>query len=78
MPIPNTLMMEVATFNELSPTKGRSGHTNHTSGYSGAYSWWRTYPTYRFMVVGHDNGFCQPSSQFAITDDFGNLVAVKD
>jgi hypothetical protein len=77
MPIPNTLIMEVAMFNELSQTKGRVGHTNHTGGYSGAYSWWRVYPSFKFMVCGHDEGFCQHRSVFAITDDFGNLVAVK-
>jgi hypothetical protein len=77
MPIPNTLLMEVAMFNELSPTKGRPGHTNHTGGYSLAYSWWRVYPSFKFMVCGHDAGFCH-NTQYAITDDFGNLVPAGD
>ena len=56
----------------------RYGHTEHMSGFSGAFSWWRSAsdPLRRWAWCGHEYGFAAAGG-YAVTDDFGNLVAVQ-
>lgn len=79
MPLPKYWSQnDINRMTELEPN-GRVGHTHHTGGYSGSYSWWAMRDQDRgfWYVCGHDHGFCKVS-QRAVTDDFGNLVPVGD
>ena len=52
------------------------GYTDNHGGYSGLFSWFRLPHSPLFSVYGHVPGFTSVHSR-AITDDFGNLVAVQ-
>ncbi len=55
-----------------------TGFQNDIGGYSGAFSWWRnTYMPGLWSVCDH-TGFGTIGISYAVTDDFGNLVRVKD
>lgn len=47
-------------------------------GYSGAFSWWRNTCTPGLWSVCDHTGFGSIGIDYAVTDDFGNLVRVKD
>ena len=55
----------------------RAGYTEHVSGYSGPFSWFRTsfFPG-KWLVVSHETSFAKDTTARAVTDDFGNLVRV--
>jgi hypothetical protein len=50
------------------------GYVEDRHGFSGPFSWWRNTLDWRFWSVCGHGPFCQ--SGCAVTDDFGNLVAV--
>jgi len=52
------------------------GYTDNTGGYSGTFSWWRRDDKPGWFVCGHIHGFTE-STAFGVTDDFGNIVKVK-
>ena len=52
------------------------GYTDNTGGYSRWFSWFRLPHSPLFSVYGHIENFTSIHNR-AITDDFGNLVAVS-
>jgi len=54
------------------------GYCHDTGGYSGAFSWWRSTTKPSGWSVCDHTGFCDHGVSFAVIDDFGNLVRVKD
>jgi len=52
----------------------RLGFVDDDSGYSGAFSWWRSNSDRWFWYVCGHGAFA--NSGAAVTDDFGNLVEV--
>lgn len=54
------------------------GYTDNKGGYSGTFSWTRTWTKNPalFLVIGHIDGFTDLIS-YGVTDDFGNIVKVQ-
>lgn len=56
-----------------------AGHTKEDgSGYSGAFSWWRSFAEGwgGYVVCGFEKDFCNSYTK-AVVDDFGDLAAVQ-